>query len=257
MSRPTLLGIATDAKTVKSVDKGVLTGILYLAPVDISGYQVCPKATAGCSAACLYTAGQGAYPRVQQARIRKTKYFFEDRANFMAEIVADIEILIKRAVKKNLIPAVRLNGTSDIPWEKFPVIRDGKVYRNVMAAFSDIQFYDYSKILNRKSATQIPNYHLTFSLAEDNDADARKAIESGFNVAVVMRIKRSADKPTTWGGYPVINGDDSDIRFNDPKGGHIVGLTAKGKAVKDTTGFVRDLNEGFKESKEIPLVMAA
>jgi hypothetical protein len=257
MSGPTLLGIATDAKTVKSVDKGVLIGILYLAPVDISGYQVCPKATAGCSAACLYTAGKGAYPRVQQARIRKTKYFFEDRANFMAEIVADIEILIKRAAKKNLIPAVRLNGTSDIPWEKFPVIRNGQVYRNVMEAFSDIQFYDYSKILNRKSAIAIPNYHITFSLAEDNDADARKAIESGFNVAVVLRIKRSAEKPETWGGYPVINGDDSDIRFNDPKGGHIIALTAKGKAVRDTSGFVREIDAGFISNKQIPIRIAA
>lgn len=245
---PKLLGIAGDAKTIKSIDKGVLTGILYLAPVNISGYQVCPKASNGCAAACLYTAGQGAYNRVKQARIRKTKYFFENRAEFMADIVNDIKILVKRAKNKGLIPAVRLNGTSDLPFEKIAVICDGKVYRNIMEAFPDVQFYDYTKILNRKYALALPtrNYHLTFSLSENNDEEAIAALNAGFNVAVVMKLKRAEPKPSTWGGFPVIDGDESDVRFADPaEGGHIIALSAKGKGRKDVLGFVRNPKGGF------------
>ena len=35
----------------------------------------------------------------------------------------------------------------------------------------------------------------------------------------------------------MVNGDNSDVRFIDPKG-VIVGLIAKGKAKKDESGFV-------------------
>jgi len=44
--------------------------------------------------------------------------------------------------------------------------------------------------------------------------------------------------PETYEGTPVFNGDDSDLRFLDPKG-VVVGLYAKGKAKKDTSGFVK------------------
>ena len=146
-----------------------------------------------------------------------------------------------------MLAAVRLNGTSDIAWEKFRVTVDGVSYRNIMDAFPDVSFYDYTKVLGRKLALATPNYHLTFSLAESNDFLAVKALAEGYNVAVVMRVKRRADpKPAVWGGYPVIDGDRDDIRFMDPKGGHIVALFPKGKAPKDTSGFVRNQGEGFR-----------
>src|SRR4051812_19457599 len=127
-----LLSVSTDAKTVKGEKKGVLTGVLYLAPTTLSGYQVCPNATDGCIAACLYTAGQGVYANVQKSRLNRTRWFFEDRATFMDTLVADIQRLVRKATKEGMIPAVRLNGTSDIAWEKMAVAVNGVQYRNLM-----------------------------------------------------------------------------------------------------------------------------
>lgn len=235
-----LLSVSTDAKTVKGEKLGILTGVLYLAPAEVSGFQVCPKASDGCKASCLYSAGRGAFTNVQQSRIRKTLEFFNQRDVFMKQLFKDIKALERKAIKNGLTPAVRLNGTSDIAWEKIKVTDpDGITHRNLMEAFPHIQYYDYSKIRGRKSAIALPNYHLTFSLSENNDDEAFKAIHEGYNVAVVLDIKKTDAKPSVWNGYPVIDGDETDVRFFDPKGGHIVALHAKGSARKDTTGFVR------------------
>jgi len=240
--RNSLLSVSNDTKTVKGEKVGILTGVLYLAPADVSGFQVCPKASEGCKAACLYTAGRGRFTMTQEARINRTRWFFEDRASFMATLVKDIQRLVRRADREGLKPAIRLNGTSDIAWEKIFVTVDGEEYRNVMKAFPNVQFYDYTKIRGRKSALALPNYHLTFSLAEDNDDDAVIALREGYNVAVVMDLKKTDAKPSTWKGAPVLDGDVNDVRFYDPNGGHIVALYAKGDARKDTSGFVRDAN---------------
>jgi hypothetical protein len=240
--RKTLLTVSTDAKTVKGEKLGILTGVLYLAPADVSGHEVCPKASAGCKAACLYTAGRGVMAPVAAGRVNRTLWFFEDRVSFMSTLVADIERVIRKAGRDGMTPAIRLNGTSDIAWEKIRCVRDGVPFRNVMLAFPDVQFYDYTKIRGRKSAIALPNYHLTFSLAEDNDSDAFNAITEGYNVSVVMNLRKKDAKPSTWSGYPVVDGDVSDVRFGDPDGGYIVALTAKGKARYDTSGFVREAN---------------
>ena len=244
-----LIVASKDAKTVKGEKLNILTGVMYFAPSDVSTFQVCPKASAGCKAACLYTAGHGRFNNVQQGRINKTLWFFQERDTFMAQLVKDVLRIENKAIKLGKIPAIRLNGTSDIAWEKIKVMRDGTEFRNIMLAFPNIQFYDYTKIIGRKSAIALPNYHLTFSLAEDNDSEALQAIKSGYNVAVVMNLKKTAEKPSNWSGFPVINGDDTDVRFLDAKGGHIVALTAKGDALKDTSGFVRDSKSGFKIPK--------
>ncbi len=231
-------------KILKGTKQGYNTYILHLAPYNLSGYQTCPKATAGCAAACLNTAGRGGMFKkgettnvIQQARIRKTQFFFEERNGFMEWLVSDIEKAIKQSARLNLIPVFRLNGTSDLSFEKYSVIRNGVQYDNIFFAFPEVQFYDYTKILGRK-IKNIPNYHLTFSAADGNDSDVAKAIEQGYNVATVFGIKKTEPMPEFYNGLPVFNGDDSDLRFLDPKG-VIVGLYAKGKAKKDTSGFVK------------------
>jgi hypothetical protein len=223
---------------------GYNTYILHLAPADLSGYETCPKRTAGCTAACLNTAGRGGMFKkgentnaIQKARIRKTKQFFENRNQFMADLVKDIELAIKQSAKKDLVPVFRLNGTSDLAFEKYEVVRNGVLYRNIFAAFPETQFYDYTKMLNRK-VNEIANYQLTFSAADGNDIDVAKAIVQGYNVAVVFGIKKTLPMPEQYLGLPVFNGDESDLRFLDPKG-VVVGLYAKGKAKKDETGFVK------------------
>jgi len=231
-------------KVLKGMKQGYMTYILHLAPASLSGYNTCPKATAGCKSACLNTAGRGGMFKkgettntIQKARIRKTKMFFEDRITFMATLVKDIELAIKQSIKKDLIPVFRLNGTSDLAFEKYEVIRNGVTYKNIFEAFSQFQFYDYTKILGRK-VVAIDNYDLTFSAADGNDADVYRAISEGYNVAVVFGVKKSEPLPEYQFARKVINGDESDLRFLDPRG-VVVGLYAKGKAKKDTTGFVK------------------
>ena len=221
-------------KIQKGTKMGYLSFILHLAPADVSGYNTCPKATAGCKAACLNTAGRGGMFKrgettntIQKARIRKTRYFFEDRAGFMADLVADIRKAIKFAAKKDLTPVFRLNGTSDLSWEKYEAAHG----KNIFELFDYVQFYDYTKVPKRK-VEDIKNYHLTFSQADGNGKDADWAISKNMNVTVVF------DKiPAEYKGKPVYNADETDLRFLDPKG-VVLGLKAKGRAKKDTTGFV-------------------
>ena len=231
-------------KTLKGVEQGFNTYILHLAPASLSGYNTCPKATAGCTSACLNTAGRGGMFKrgentntIQQARIRKTQMFFEERTAFMDWLVADIELAVKQSKRLGLKPVFRLNGTSDISWEKYEVVRDGFTYKNIFAAFTELTFYDYTKILGRKFQ-QYSNYSLTFSAADGNDADVLSAISQGYNIATVFGIKKTLPMPESYMGLPVFNGDESDLRFLDPQG-VVVGLYAKGKAKKDTTGFVK------------------
>lgn len=233
-----MLSFEADAKTVKGNKLGFYTGILYLAPVDISGYQVCPMAKlAQCDKACLYTSGRGAFNSTQNARIKKTKEFFESRDWFMQNIVKDIESGIRKANKLGMTLLVRLNGTSDIKWENIKFTdKDGKEYDSIMSRFPDVQFYDYTKIPSRV----VPkNYDLTFSYSQvvtfKKFTDI--AVQKNMRLAVVFRHKENL--PTEFLNKPVVNGDFSDVRHLDAQGS-IVALYAKGKAKKDNTGFVID-----------------
>jgi uncharacterized protein (DUF2147 family) len=236
-TRKNLLGFNTNAKTVKGEKIGYYTGILYLAPANISGFQVCPMAkAAGCEKACLYSAGRGAFNSIQQARIAKTQYYFNNRSEFMLNIVKDIEKGQRKAAKLGQQLLIRLNGTSDIRWENVSFTdSDGKHYDNIMSRFPNVQFYDYTKDVNRKDLPA--NYDLTFSYSgvDTFKQYANKAMAKGMRIAAVFRYER--DIPNTFNGLPVISGDNSDVRHIEPKA-HIVALYAKGKAVKDNSGFV-------------------
>jgi len=226
-------------KLAKGAGINVLSAPLHLAPAKLSGYEVCPKATAGCRAACLHTAGNPVYmPGKTKARIAKTRAYFEERGAFMVLLWAEIAAHERKAARLGFKPAVRLNATSDIPWERVPLTNGRDTVGNIMAAFPGVTFYDYTKRANRFGA--LPrNYALTFSLAEDNDDDAREVLARGGNVAAVFSVKRGAEMPQRWAGYRVIDGDEHDFRPADPRG-VIVGLRAKGDAIGDTSGFVRN-----------------
>jgi len=234
-----LLSINSDTKTSKGTKYGYLTGILYLAPAKISGRNFCPNASEGCASACLYSAGRGKFSNVQQARIKKSRYFIEHRDEFMLNLINSIEKLIRKAKRENLIPVVRLNGTSDIAWENIKINNYG-YNQSIFELFSDVQFYDYTKSIKRATANYkygkkiIPNYHLTFSQSESNFSAVLNLVDlyKAVNVAVVF------DKlPSKYLGRTVINGDLSDLRFKDAEG-VIVGLVAKGDAKKDNSNFV-------------------
>lgn len=225
-----------NAKTAKSIGKGYSSYIMHLAPSAVSGYNMCPRASAGCIAACLNTAGRGRFTYTQLARIRKTLLWVKARDWFLVKLFKEIATAERKAAKENLTLAVRLNGTSDLPWEYLTV--NGL---NVFKTFPNVQFYDYTKVLvrlDRLKAMDLKNYHVTFSRSETNDNEASAALALGFNVAVVF-----TKIPEAWNGHRVINGDEHDLRFMDDGRGVIVGLKAKGKAKKDASGFVVQLNQ--------------
>lgn len=248
---------------------GIATSVLHLAPSVQSGKNVCVFATPGCASACLTTAGHGGIPsskqlqelaliggelyvppnQIQEARVLKTMFFWEDRLAFMRRLAGAINGFVNWARKKRLQAAVRLNGTSDIMWENIPFTYGGRRYRNIMEAFPGVQFYDYTKNPFRLQGRNFPpNYHLTFSVAEPSEQGEEHvqiALNSGMNLAVVFDTGRSGTLPETWAGLPVVDADRHDMRFIDnwefgidtPL---IAGLRAKGKAVVDESGFVRN-----------------
>lgn len=223
-----------NAKTVKGEALGYLTGILYLAPADESvpfgGKNLCPMASEGCAKSCLFTAGRGRFEKVKTARINKTLHFVNNTDVFFSDLYKSVARIIRLAKKQDLTPAIRLNGTSDIVWEKIStVIQD----------FPTVQFYDYTKIWKRAldfHNGKLPsNYHLTFSRSEENQEYVDLILtETQTNIAVVFP---DDNFPATWKGREVISADEHDLRFLDKKG-VICGLKAKGPAKKDTSGFV-------------------
>lgn len=230
-TRKRLLGVGTDSKTIKGESQGILTGILYLTPSDLSGkWNLCRFASDGCRKACLNSAGRGAFSNVQKARLAKTTLLFENRPAFLWNLSKDIEALERKAERLEMTPAIRLNGTSDVLWER--------VHPELFQSFSHLTFYDYTKHPGR---TTPDNYHLTFSRSESNAEDTGRELARGINAAVVFGIKKGRPLPDRFRGYEVLDGDLSDCRFLDKgtgPGPYVIGLRAKGKAINDYSGFV-------------------
>jgi len=239
-----ILGIDTNAKTRKGQKRGYMTGITYLAPSDASGeINTCPNASKGCRAACLFTSGRGRMNPIKQARINKTKFFAKEKKVFMTQLDREILSLVKRASKHSKTPCVRLNGTSDLPWENIK-LDDG---RSIMEKWEGLQFYDYTKSLTRianYANGKLPsNYHLTFSRSEDTgEATVKDILNRGVNVAVVYKDTLPIDD---FDGVEVLNGDADDLRFLDPIS-KIVGLVYKSTVAtpEEWNGFVREYKEG-------------
>lgn len=210
----TLLTVG-NPKIMKSIQQGWATAGLSLAPAWESGHNTCPNHSTECSAACINKTGMGNMPSVQEARIRRTLDFFNNREHFLTSLNADIYQFCHNARELSLKVALRLNVYSDIRWER----------HGIPQRWGALSFYDYTKIPNRKSLP--PNYKLTFSFSGNNLSDCRKALANGMSVAVPFL----GELPKTWLGHEVIDGDADDLRFLDPSP-CIVGLRAKGRLRK-------------------------
>ena len=218
-------------KINKSKGYGWMTFGLHLAPYTLSGRNVCPYASKGCAEACLNTAGRGHMNSVQEARIRKTKMFYESKANFLHFLNKDIYAAKRKAKREDLQPCFRLNLTSDISWERYGIIQSNP----------DVQFYDYTKNHVRAikfANKELPeNYHLTFSRSENHKISfIQSMVNLGTNVAVVFDKDLQQNGSGKWEDMITINGDKHDLRFLD-KPNRIIALKAKGKATKDQSGF--------------------
>ena len=229
-----LIGVGNNAKTIKGDGAEYMTAIKYMKPFKTvfkgKVHNICAMAeTAKCHEGCLVSAGRGQMSSVQRGRERKTLWYLSDRVGFMDALVNDITTFRRRQIKNGVQPCVRLNGTSDIMYEK----------SGIMGQFPDVQFYDYTKVVKRAYGELPPNYHLTLSYSEADEEYAEQVLmavaDTGVNAAVVFRDRL----PDTFKGFRVIDGDKDDLRFLDPKG-VVVGLKAKGKAKQDTSGFVID-----------------
>ena len=230
---PTQLFTFDNGKTPKGEKQGYLTAIMYLAPSDLSGYLVCAFARlAQCELPCLNTVGRGRFDNTQKARIRKTLMFHQFRDEFNILLISEMNRALRKAERMGLTLVYRLNGTSDIPWEN-EIIGYGLT---IFEMFPKVQAYDYTKAPTRHKLPD--NYHLTFSYS---GVDSFRPIvakwenkQTNQNIAVVFGHHTM---PVVFDNREVVNGDASDLRFLD---GHnvVVGLTAKGNAKKDTTGFV-------------------
>jgi len=212
-----------NSKTVKGEKLGVKTAILYLAPYtqNSKGINLCSHASDGCAKACLFGSGAARFSSVQAGKMNKTEYYLADRKSFMLQLKSEIETIVRLHSSKWDI-AIRLNGTSDIPFYKFKVVDD----KNLMELFPKVQFYDYTKNYLSFDKELPSNYHLTFSRSENNHKKSLELLNRGFNVAMVFGVKNSNQLPKTYMGFKVIDGDETDLRYLDPKN-VIVGLKYK------------------------------
>jgi len=241
-----LLGrIDANPKLAKNAKNNALSVPLHLAPHKLSGHNVCAMATNGCADACLHTSGNPAYMgQKEKSRIARTQLYFANRALFIEFLRREIKLHISRADKLGMIAAVRLNATSDILWENVTYHTGDRIAKTLFSEFSGVVFYDYTKHSKRRKLPA--NYHLTFSLAENNHMQAMEAISNGLNVAAVFDTRRGQALPESFSidagkagkvTLPVIDGDATDYRPADAPGS-FVGLRAKGDAIGDKSGFV-------------------
>jgi hypothetical protein len=221
-SKQKILGIDTNAKTIKGQKYNYITAIIYMASHKQSGFNVCSSASVECSKNCLFFSGYGAFKFTQESRIKKTKRYFEERNNFMNQLKHEIKLFINKAKRLNLTPCIRLNGTSDLPYENYK-FNDGL---NIFESFPDLIFYDYTTINKRMYKYlngELPkNYHLTFSRKEDNQLQVIETLKNGGNVSVVFEKYL----PKVYKGFKVLNGDKNDLRFLDDKNS-VIGLIYK------------------------------
>lgn len=270
-----------NSKTVKGEKFGYTTYIMYLAPhtQNSKGKNLCSHASKGCAEACLFGSGAARFETVQQGKINKTEYFLGNLNRFMSQLANEIEGIVAKheviegteklsfngSVLRHKNFAIRLNGTSDFPFENLRIFKrtsNGKIWvykkpnknlKNIFELFPDVTFYDYTKIPNRfNNKFHADNYHLTFSRSEDNHKSVLDILNRGYNVAVVFGVKDEADLPKTYLGFPVVNGDENDLRFLDDEN-VVVGLkykylTGKGTAGKnaemlDNNDFIVDVDE--------------
>ena len=232
MKRPLLT--TNNAKTIKGDKLGYITYILYLSPFtqNSKSINVCSHASVGCAEACLFGSGFGGmFSSVEQGRINKTEYFLKDRLGFMNQLKREIELAVIKHKDKAIL-TIRLNGTSDLPYEKYKVFENNT--KNIFEMFPDVQFYDYTKNYIRMPKLMPSNYHLTFSRSETNEIKAMEMLHLGKNVAMVFDAL-----PETYNGFKVINGDLDDLRFLDEEN-VIVGLKYKkmtGKGADNSLAF--------------------
>jgi hypothetical protein len=227
--------LLASSKTNMKLKKGMHimeTYMLSLSPhkQNSFGKNLCAHASDGCIQSCIFTSGNGGrFASVNIGRRKKTDWFLSDTVGFLTQLYRELYMVNALAQLDKTGIGIRLNGFSDID---FPELFLNKLGVNILADFSHLIFYDYTKDFKRACKYLNSEYYLTLSRSETNEDKCNMYLSLGGNVAVVF------DKiPPTYMGYKTFIGDDNDLRFLDPQN-VIVALSAKGKGRKDTSGFV-------------------
>ena len=224
--------LSEGSTNIKTAKNSLKTYILYLAPANIvDGLNLCPFASDGCKKACLYSAGRGKFSNVQLSRINKTKFWGYNREGFYIQLANELMNILDKTIKTGEKIAIRLNGTSDI--DHLHLLQRYSGIDFLDKFYNNLLFYDYTKNFNHIRKYTGSTYKLTFSRSETNENDAYLTLQHGGNIAIVFKDQL----PEYWNGFPVINGDETDLRYFDPVN-VVIGLKAKGDAKKDKTGFV-------------------
>jgi hypothetical protein len=214
--RPQNLLMGENIKLKKGLSHGWRGMGLSLAPARTSGYEVCASRSEECTRHCIFTSGKGMMFNVQWGRIFRTLWYYEDRKGFMLRLMSDIQ--------DNQSAAIRLNVFSDIMWER--------TAPEIFHDFPNVQFYDYTKHFRRMFKRRPSNYHLTYSLSESNVDKAYQVLKAGYNISAIVAHPAGH----LW-GYPLLDGDEHDLRFLDPQPS-VVGLRAKGSLRKAESNLI-------------------
>ncbi len=281
-----------DTSTLLTVKKNMLTefdgyliGTLYLAPqkniinapyygvnfdqnaINISKVNLCKKATIGCATACLYH--QGIFKtsdfhknKIKQARIKRTLKFLIQKEEFFAKLIKEIKAIKRKAKKLGLTPAIQLNGTSDILWEKESFTFEESEHKNIMDYFNEVQFFDYTKYDIEKNRKKLPkNYHLTYSRAGSNKGKIiddwetiSKILDNNIDVAIIFtkEMKEHILNDSKYQGYKVIDGDvyncrAYDIYQRENNQGLIIALQMAKKTDMNNSGFIIQTHEEIEQ----------
>lgn len=232
--------LSSSVKTEKG-EKGeepVLTAVAYLCPATEAGGRksTCAWSTPECEFWCLVASGLLGKRPSGRARLWRTALRFGAPELYFELLAHEIRAHAKKARKIGAIPAVRLDGTTDLGDAQRPDMR-------ALFAETGVQAYDYSKSLMRVMASlvrgqrsallhDLAHVPVTFSYSgPDSDYDSDRVLEAGGNVAVVLDIGPDDPKPEIFRGRPAIDGDVDDARFRDPSGCWVI-LSAKGNALR-------------------------
>ena len=197
------------------------------APHRMAGLNACVNSTTSCREVCIRHTGRLDMPRAIQVGIDRTQFL----ADHPTEAISLIHWETVRSAAKVAELARRLNVVTDVNWEDVAPWLFTEAPENVVT-------YDYTKDWNRQPEPA-ERYRLTFSAMERHGVDdIREMTDRGRNVAVVFPAEyKTTPYPEQWFGIPLINGDVTDFRYEDPQTGVIVGLYAKGRARRMPVGM--------------------
>jgi hypothetical protein len=145
-----------------------------------AAHNLCTWATPGCVEACngLF-AGMNVTPSTRFALIGRARLYLEFRELFKRKLRDEVAAFVKLCKRRGRIPAIRLNVSSDIVWER--------IFPELFTEFPDVAWYDYSKGLPKHRRNLPASYSVSHSWSENTTfADIESIFAVGRNVIMAF-----------------------------------------------------------------------